>query len=76
MTPQETDPDLPVSVQESWVSSGLLSGLGALNVAMHAWDILKKVAIIFITSTIAWTQVKTGKENISTHQQKSGLKIY
>ena len=76
MTPQETDPDLPVSVQESWVSSGLPSGLGALNVAVHAWDILKKVAIIFITSTIAWTQVKTGKENISTHQQKSGLKIY
>ena len=76
MTPQETDPDLPVSVQESWVSSGLLSELGALNVAVHAWDILKKVAIIFITSTIAWTQVKTGKENISTHQQKSGLKIY
>ena len=30
--PQETDPDLPVSVQESlveaWVSSGLLLGLG------------------------------------------------
>ena len=30
MTPQETDPDLPVSVQESleeaWVSSGLLQG--------------------------------------------------
>ena len=57
MTPQETDPDLPVSVQESWVSSGLLSGLGALSVAVHAWEILKKVAIIFITSTIAWTQV-------------------
>ena len=32
VTPQETDPDLPVSVQESlmeaWVSSGLLQGLG------------------------------------------------
>ena len=30
VTPQETDPDLPVSVQESaaeaWVSSGLLQG--------------------------------------------------
>ena len=32
MTPQETDPDLPVSVQESleevWVSGGLLQGWG------------------------------------------------
>ena len=32
VTPQETDPDLPVSVQESpgevWVSSGLLQGWG------------------------------------------------
>ena len=32
VTPQETDPDLPVSVQESpaevWVGSGLLQGLG------------------------------------------------
>ena len=32
VTPQETDPDLPVSVQESlaevWVVSGLLQGLG------------------------------------------------
>ena len=32
MTPQETDPDLPMSVQESpaeaWVSGGLLQGGG------------------------------------------------
>ena len=32
MTPQETEPDLPVSVQESlaevWVNSGLLQGQG------------------------------------------------
>ena len=32
MTPQETDPDLPVSVQESlaevWVDGGLLQGWG------------------------------------------------
>ena len=32
MTPEETDPDLPVSVQESpaevWVGSGLLQGWG------------------------------------------------
>ena len=65
MTPLETDPDLPVSVQESpaeaWVSSGV--GLGALNVAMHAWDLLKEVTIVFITSTIVWPQVKQQGRN-------------
>ena len=38
-----TDPDLPVSVQESpvevRVGGGLLAGLGALNAAVHAWDL-------------------------------------
>ena len=65
MAPQETDPDLPVSFQESlveaWVGSGLLQGQGlsvALRVAVRAWDLLKEVTIIFITSTIAWPQVK------------------
>ena len=46
MIPQETDPDLPVSIQDSpaeaWVG----------GVAVHAWDLLKEVTIIFITSTI------------------------
>ena len=58
VTPQETDPGLPVSVQESpaaaWVGGGLLQGLGALSVALHAWDLLKEVTIIFLTSTIVW----------------------
>ena len=31
--------------------------MGALRVAVHAWDLLKEVAIIFITSTIVWPQV-------------------
>ena len=60
VTPQETDPDLSMSVQESpaetWVSSGLLQGWG--HTAVHAWDLLKEVAIIFITFTIVWPQVK------------------
>ena len=51
VTPQETDPDLPVSVQESlaevWVDGGLLQGWGHC-----AWDLLKAVSIMFITSTI------------------------
>ena len=64
VTPQETDPDLPGSVQESpaeaWVSSARrrpAAGLGALSVAVLSWDLLKEVAITFITSTIVWPQV-------------------
>ena len=34
------------------------SGLGALSVAVTAWDLLKEVTIIFITSTVVWPQVK------------------
>ena len=30
------------------------AGLGVLTVAVHAWDLLKEVAIIFITSTIVY----------------------
>ena len=54
MTPQETDPDFPVSAQESQVRRGWwpAAGLAAtLNVVVPAWDLLQ-VAIIFTTSTI------------------------
>ena len=55
VTPQETDPDLPVSVQEApveaWVGGGLLQG-GALSVAVPPRGLLKKVTITFISSTI------------------------
>ena len=61
MIPQETDPDLPVSVQESlaeaWVSGGLLSDWGPECSSAYK-DLLKEVAIIFITPTIVWSQVK------------------
>ena len=63
MTPQETDPDLPVSVQESpaeaWVGGGQLQGRGSLSVAVHALGLLKEVTIIFITSTVVWPQVNS-----------------
>ena len=59
MTQQETDLELPVSVQESpaevWVGGGP-AGLGALSVAVHAQNTLKEVSIIFITSTTVWPQ--------------------
>ena len=59
--PQETNPALPVIVQESqaeaWVRRGMgpqwpAAGLGC------ALDLLKEVTIIFITFTIVWPQVK------------------
>ena len=36
---------------------------GALSMVVCAWDILEEVAIIFITSTIVWPQVKQQVEN-------------
>ena len=33
------------------------AGLRTLSVAVPAWDLLKEVTIIFITSTIVWPQV-------------------
>ena len=80
-TSQQTDLDLPVSVQESLaearVGGGLLQGRG-MSAAVHAWDFLKEVTIIFITSTIVWPQVKQQGRNTAspTHQQKIELKIY
>ena len=34
------------------------AGCGALSVAMHTGNLLREVTIIFITSTIIWSQVK------------------
>ena len=61
VTPQETDPDLPVGIQESPVEAQWwpAAGLGTLSVAVHAWDVLKEVTIILITSTIVWPQVNS-----------------
>ena len=78
MTPQETEPDLPVSVQDSlaeaWVGGGLLQGWGHLSVAVHAWDLLKDVTIIFITSTIVCPQVNN-REGTQPHPStKSWIK--
>ena len=66
MAPQETDPDLPVSIQDSpaeaWVG----------GVAVHAWDLLKEVTIIFITSTIVWPQVNS-REGTQIHPSTENL---
>ena len=34
------------------------AGLGVVSVTVHAQDLLKELTIIFITSTIVWSQVK------------------
>ena len=61
MTPQETDPDLPLTIQESlleaWVGGGQLQGRGT-ECSIACMGILKEVTIIFITSTIVWPQIK------------------
>ena len=41
--------------------------LGALSIAVRAWDLLKEVAIIFITSTIVWLQVKQQEGNTALY---------
>ena len=66
MTPQETDPDLPMSVQESlaevWIGSGLLQGWDTECSSAFTGP-FKEVTIIFITSTIVWSQVKQQGRN-------------
>ena len=37
--------------------------MGTLGAAVHAWDLLMEVDIIFITCTIVWPQVKQQGEN-------------
>ena len=78
MTPHETDPDLPVSVQESLAEVSQqwpAAGFEALSLAVPAWDLLKEVANIFITSTRVWSQVKQGGST-APPIKKIGLKIY
>ena len=39
------------------------TGLGVLSAAVPKWDLLKEVAIIFITFTIVWPQVRRRNGN-------------
>ena len=53
------------------------AGCRALSVAERAKDLLKEVAIIFITSTMVWSQIKQQRGNTAPPiKQKIGLKIY
>ena len=42
------------------------AGLGAWTLAVHAWDLLRVVTVIFITSTIVWYQVNS-RERTQLH---------
>ena len=48
------------SVGQRWPAAGL----GALSVAVHAWNLLKEVTIIFITSTVVWPQVNNRRTSL------------
>ena len=53
------------------------AGPGALSAPVKAWDLLKDIPIIFITSTIVWPQVKQQRGNTALPiNKKIGLKIY
>ena len=80
VTPQEIDPDSPVSVQESpaeaWVSSGLLQAggtecsrdsMGPFEGGHHY--------LHYLHCSLVSGQT-TGREYSPAHQQKIGLKIY
>ena len=68
VTTKETDPELPVSVQgslvEAWVSvGGTAAGWGVTEYSSVCRDHLKEFTIVFISSTIVWSQVKQQGEN-------------
>ena len=67
------DPRLCRRLQRKHGLGWSAQGSGALSVAVPAWDILKEVTIILITSTIVWLQVKQQGGNTA---QKIVLKIY
>ena len=80
MTPQETDPDLPVSVQESlveaWVSGRLLQGWGhrAQQCIMGPFE-GGHHHLHYLHRSLSSGQI-TGWKHSPALQQKIGLKIY
>ena len=58
VTPKEAAGECPGVSGRGLGQQWPAAGLGALSVAVRAWDLLKEVTIIFITSTILGPQVK------------------
>ena len=80
VTPQETDPDLPVHVQESladvWVGNGLLQGGGTeCSCACMGHVEGGRHYLHYLHHSLASVQT-TGREHSPALQQRIGLKIY
>ena len=78
MAPQETDPDLPMSVQESpaqvWVSGSLVQGRET-DCHSGAQKLLQEVHYLhYLYHSLDSCQ--TGRKHSPSDQQKIGLKIY
>ena len=52
------------------------AGLGALSIAVPAWDLLKEVTIIFITSTTVWPQVNNREATQPHTSTENWIKDY
>ena len=80
MTPQETDPDLPMSIQESlveaWVGGAVLQARGTecISACMGPFEGGRHYLHCLHHSLVSGQT--TGKEHSPAHQQKIGLKIY
>ena len=80
MTSQETDPDFPMSVQESlveaWVSDGLMQGqgTGCSNAYLGLFEGGHHY-LHYLHHSLASDQT-TEMEHSLAHQKKIGLKIY
>ena len=80
MTPQETDPDLPVRVQESWqrcrlvVISCRVRGTECSSACMGPFEAGHHY-LHYLHHSLASGQI-TGTEHSPALQQKIGLKIY
>ena len=82
VNPQETEPDLSRSVQESqaetWVDSGLPWGPGTLNttVLQEATYWHNSFWRTYPNNSFSASGQTTGREHCPTHQKNIGLKIY
>ena len=81
MTPQETDPDRPVSVQESLAEAAVgrrwpAAGLGALSVAVRAWALLKEVPLSSLPPLKFGLRSNNREGTQPSPSTEIGLKIY
>ena len=78
VSPQETEPDLPMRVQESpaeaWVDRACC-GVRA-EYTLQVQVLVKEVAVTAMAPAIVWPEAKQQGVNTPPHQWKVGLKIY